>query len=103
MRAHTHIPSPPYPQGNSKGDCFVYDSGSGERVAHVSAVRVSGEQRRRTGRAHRGDPSSHACAACHEVHAGKQAGVEHAMCPWPADVSLRCGRACSTGAGLRVV
>ncbi|KAL4431235.1 hypothetical protein ABPG75_006491 [Micractinium tetrahymenae] len=27
--------------GNSKGDCFVYDSESGERVAHVSAIRVS--------------------------------------------------------------
>ncbi|PSC76625.1 wd g-beta repeat-containing [Micractinium conductrix] len=27
--------------GNSKGDCYVYDSDSGERAAHVSAIRVS--------------------------------------------------------------
>ncbi|KAI3433327.1 hypothetical protein D9Q98_003145 [Chlorella vulgaris] len=27
--------------GNSKGDCFVYDAASGDRVVHVSAIRVS--------------------------------------------------------------
>lgn len=30
-------------QGNSKGDCYVFDAESGERVAHVSAIRVAGE------------------------------------------------------------
>lgn len=28
-------------QGNSKGDCFVFDTTSGERLAHVSPVRIS--------------------------------------------------------------
>ena len=30
------------PQGNSRGDCYVFDAESGERVGYVSAIRVSG-------------------------------------------------------------
>ena len=29
-------------QGNSRGDCCVFDSESGERVGHVAAARISG-------------------------------------------------------------
>ena len=47
---HTHnclclsvyLPPSLLSQGNSKGDCYVFDSESGERVCHVSAIRVSG-------------------------------------------------------------
>ena len=28
-------------QGNSKGDCYVWDAASGERLAHVAAERVA--------------------------------------------------------------
>lgn len=37
------LPSPPAPllQGNSKGDCYVYDSASGARLTHVAPVRIS--------------------------------------------------------------
>lgn len=29
------------PQGNSAGDCYVYDAASGQRAAHVSPIKVA--------------------------------------------------------------
>ena len=64
-------------QGNSKGDCYVFDSESGERVAHVSAIRVSGGR-----------------CSC---RAGARGGGR------PTTPPLRCACGCSPGASVRAV